>query len=1302
VKASKAHRPTDQTVTEENHTVLSIRHLAHRLKSFAPLTISGNHSGSVNSSAIRATEDAAPRSFVASARARKRAALGCVAIAMGLFLTATPALAAPPAPGWQLWATTDPSDLVDGVNAVQEVRPESPSFTLELEGQQTAAISSSASAGEVQAALEALSFVGNGNVSVSTQAGDYIVTFTGSLGNSRIARLNASGASVSVITRGNSSGTIRVAVMNIGAAASEIGKPITIVDSLPPGVTARQAGALDPDGDAVNGYPFGPRFEPGLWDCTGNGLGPSPGVEGATVVTCTNDPTGLPQIAGGAGSPTVGPGGYHPEPTLGIAVDATGEASGLTNSVSISGGGALGSAATSDPIAIGSPNQSGGIASGEAYFSNADGTTDTQAGSHPYAASFAFTPATAINSNNELFYPGDGNDTGAGLEIRGLETSIPAGLVGDLAKMPTCSSHELFLENCDPNSMVGSVVIETPILSLQHPVFNMLPAQGSAAQLGFNFNGVSVPIRFGVKTGGDYSIFARLQSPEKDILQTVLTLWGVPQEESHDIWHDYEGGCSEAELEEPESNRGELSYCSRAFYVGAPEEAFLTLPTSCAGPQPFSFNELSAWADPDFTSQAGGLTHDAEGNPAGFIGCNKLPFGPSISAKPTTNVADAPSGLDFDLHFPQTGLEDPEAEVSEADLKRAVVTLPKGVAVNPAAAGGLGACSEAQIGYLGKEAGLNTDRYTPGAAACPDAAKIGTVEVDTPLLRDRNEAGQAESEHPLLGAVYVAKPVENPFGSLLAIYIAIDDPATGIVVKLAGEVHADPQTGQLTATVENPQVPFEDVHLKFFEGAGAPLRTPQTCGTFTTATEMTPWSSPEGADAFPTDSFELTQGAGGAPCVSHESELPDKPNFSAGTLQPKAGAFSPFTLHLARQDGSQEIKGIDTTLPEGLIGKLAGVKECSDAQIAQAASRNKLGDGALELSSPSCPQSSEVGTVNVGAGAGPRPFYVSGHAYLAGPYKGAPLSLEIITPAVAGPFDLGTVAVRTALFVDPETTQIHAVSDEIPHILQGIPLDVRSIDLQLNRNQFALNPTSCEKKTILGSATSLLGQATALSSPFQVGECTDLAFKPKLAIHLTGPTKRGRNPSLKATLTYPKGAYANIAKAAVTLPHSEFLAQEHIKTICTRVQFAEGNTPGEKCPAGSIYGQAEAVTPLLDKPLKGPVYLRSSSHNLPDLVAALNGQINVDLDGRIDSVKGGIRNTFEMVPDAPVSKFTLEMQGGKKGLLVNSTNICKSTNKATVLFDGQNGKSLDVEPVVTNDCKGKKHKRAHKSSKGKH
>jgi hypothetical protein len=382
-------------------------------------------------------------------------------------------------------------------------------------------------------------------------------------------------------------------------------------------------------------------------------------------------------------------------------------------------------------------------------------------------------------------------------------------------------------------------------------------------------------------------------------------------------------------------------------------------------------------------------------------------------------------------------------------------------------------------------------------------------------------------------------------------------------------------------------------------------------------------------------------------------------------------------LKLSREDGTQPIAAVDTMLPPGLTGKLAGLTYCPEGALAAAAARS----GSAERQSPSCPASSEVGSVTVGAGAGPAPYYTSGRAYLAGPYKGAPLSLAIVTPAAAGPYDLGTVVVRAALNVDPETARIHAISDPIPQILQGIPLDVRSIVLRMDRPNFTLNPTSCDPMELTGTATSPFGSAAVLKSPFQVGGCEALPFKPKLILSLSGGTKRGGHPALKAVLTAKPGE-AGIARSVVALPHSEFLEQAHIKTICTRVQFA-----ASQCPAGSIYGTATAMTPLLDQPLSGPVYLRSSSHPLPDLVADLNGQIHIALVGRVDSVKGGIRTSFEGVPDAPVSKFVLSMQGGKKGLLVNSRNICKGVNKATVQMDGQNGKAYDTTPVLGTKCK---------------
>jgi hypothetical protein len=921
---------------------------------------------------------------------------------------------------------------------------------------------------------------------------------------------------------------------------------------------------------------------------------------------------------------------------------------------------------------------------------NQDLSADTQAGSHPYTANTTF----VINTSNGQNPDGD---------LKDAAVNLPPGLIGNPTAVPACPLgqfetprdpdhyNEYNSASCPAASAVGLAAVHLPELHFVS-VYNLVPPPGFPAELGFNVLGVPVTLFPRVRTGGDYGLTVESREANQALLLSgvTVTLWGVPAEESHD---EQRGVCL-AEDGEP---------TGRTCDAGVPPATFLSLPTSCLGPQTTSI-DADSWQEPGPLDPFGDplltdprwktdsvLSHDASGNPVGNDGCNRLDFSPTIEARPTTDVADAPSGLHVDLHFPQREQEaDPEGTV-ESDLKDAAVTLPPGLTVNPSSANGLAACSSHQIG-LTSQVGAVPIRTTPAPAECPDASKLGTVRIDTPLL-----------DHELEGAIYLATPFDNPFDSLLALYIAVDDHQSGIVVKLAGRVEPNPVTGQLTATfAEQPQLPFEDLRVDFFEGAGASLRTPATCGGYQTTTDLTPWTTPEGVDAHPSDAFAISQSPAAGSCPTNAAALPNKPAFTAGTATPRAATYSPFLLTLTRGDGSQELSSIDTTLPAGLTGKLAGVPYCPESGLATAAARNKPGDGAIELSSPSCPSASQVGTVTVGAGAGPTPFYATGKAYLAGPYKGAPLSLAVITPAIAGPFDLGDVLVRTALYVNPETAQITAKSDPFPQILQGIPLDIRSIALNMDRPDFTLNPTSCDRFSVSGSSTSTLGQAASISSPFQVGECSKLAFRPKVSLSLKGGTVRNRNPALKAVVTYPQGSgYANTAKAVVALPHSEFLDQANIGTVCTRVQFAEGTTPGEKCPKASIYGHARATTPLLEAPLEGPVYLRSSSHKLPDLVAALNGQIQVTLDGRIDTAKGGgIRTSFEATPDAPVTKFILEMQGGKhKGLLVNSEDICRKPQRAVAALTGQNGKVSRTEPLIANSCGKAKHHKNHRTGK---
>ena len=634
-----------------------------------------------------------------------------------------------------------------------------------------------------------------------------------------------------------------------------------------------------------------------------------------------------------------------------------------------------------------------------------------------------------------------------------------------------------------------------------------------------------------------------------------------------------------------------------------------------------------------------------------------------------------------------------------------MVRFPAGLAINPSQAGGLGACTEAQIGFLENQGG---DLHFSGdPQSCPDSAKIGTVEASTPLLVQRNEAHEVEEEEgkPVLqrlhGSLYVAKPFANPLGKLIAVYLVIEDEKTGIVAKLAGEGELDPQTGQVTTRFrESPEAPIEDIEVNVFGGDRATFTTPPTCGEFATEAQLTPWSAPEGPEAFRSDSFKTTQAPGGRPCPATEAQLPNTPSFGAGTLSPAAAKYSPLLIKLSREDGTQRFSRFETTLPSGVSAKLAGVATCSEAGIAKARSRELPERGAAEQADPSCPAASLIGIANAAAGSGPTPYYTQGRVYLAGPYKGAPLSAVTIAAAIAGPFDLGTVVIRSALYIDPTTAQARVVTDPLPQILDGIPLDLRSAAVRIERPGFSLNPTSCNEKSFTGSLTSTLGQAAPLAQRFQVGGCSSLPYKPKLTTKLFGPIHRGGHPRLKAVFTAKPGE-ANTARISFALPKSEFIDQAHFRTICTRVQFA-----ADQCPAGSVYGQVEARSPLVDYALKGPVYLRSSSHKLPDVVAALRGPANqpieVDLDGRVDSVNGGIRVIFEAVPDQPVTKAIVTMQGGKKGLFQNSTNICKGTHRATLKLDGQNGKVHDTRPLVEAQC-GKGAKKGKKAKgKGRH
>lgn len=614
--------------------------------------------------------------------------------------------------------------------------------------------------------------------------------------------------------------------------------------------------------------------------------------------------------------------------------------------------------------------------------------------------------------------------------------------------------------------------------------------------------------------------------------------------------------------------------------------------------------------------------------------CEGLPFEPSFEAHPTSRVAGAPTGLKTSLSLPQTS--GPE-ELGTATMREAKVTLPAGMTISSSAADGLAACSDEEVHY-----------HQELDAQCPDASKLGTATITSPAL-----------PRPLQGTLYQRSPQGK--GHLFWLWLVSDD--LGLHVKIPGEIKPDPNTGQLTAVFSDlPQVPVEGIGFDIWGGPRGPLKNPDSCGTYSTAFSFAPHSN----DPPVTGNAQMTIDEGcGIPGFS--------PQLHGGATKPLAGAFSPFMLDLSREAGGQNLAGFEVTLPQGELAKLKGVPLCPDAQAETGA----------------CPAESKVGSLAAAAGPGPDPLWLpqpgkeQPAVYLAGPYKGAPYSIVSVVPAQAGPFDLGNVVVRSALALDPETAQVTVKTDPLPQLVEGVPVIYRRLHAVIDRPQFSLNPTNCSEQRITSNVSSTEGTVAHPADRFQVDGCKALGFRPKLSLQLKGGTERSDYPALKATLRARK-VDANLGKVAVTLPHSEFLAQEHIVTICTRVRFAAHN-----CPKGSVYGRAKAWTPLLDKPLEGPVYLRSNpTHELPDLVLDLKGQIEVVVPARIDSFHRGLRASFEAVPDAPVSKVVLQMRGGKKSLLTNSSDICAHKHRAIAELQAQNGREASLRPMIRVKCKG--------------
>jgi hypothetical protein len=1171
-----------------------------------------------------------------------RRPLVLIAPLLALALGCTAGTASAAVPWWHLGIEQRPVGVTSGgsANEVQElvVSATGGGFVLtrpEIGGGSTAKLPFDVSAAALQSALESL--YGSGAVQVTGGVGDeagdkpYVLTFRGALADQPVEPPSVVGSVLSggrqvepVIRRrveGRPDGQFAVLAENLGDAPVSGGAaPIAVSAALPATLHAVGISATAPQpGGGTERLPI---------TCT------------MASLTCTYEGTLAPYDA----------------VEMRIDVVNAGAGAGETAIASVAGGGAS-PAEASHAVALADGLPAFGAEAFEISPEEEGGAVAALGGEHP----FQLTTTVIVNQGADraaLAAQGKPQVEPVAL-TKDVHVKLPPGLLGNPTAVPVCQLTQFltFVENnrlggdeCPAGTAVGValVTVEEPLtikgaLTLPVPVFNLSPAKGEPARLGFYIDLAKVPVLLDTalerRPDGSYGVtVSSIDAPQAaGLLNTTITIWGNPADASHDNARGW--GCLQL------ARGGSGLPCSPGEAAGA--KPFLTLPTSCSG-TPQALLELDPWADP-------GAFNTLAPQPAlpATAGCGGLRFQPAVTVSPSSTTASSPTGLAFALSAHDEGLVSAGGR-AESQVKKVVVTLPEEMTANPSFAAGLGACSEAQYES-------ETIDSAPGTG-CPSSSKIGEVEVETPLLTNK-----------MTGSVYVAKQSENPFHTLLALYVVVKDPNTGVLVRLAGKIEPNPQTGQLITTFDdNPQVPFSRFVLDFSQGPRSPLVTPALCGTHTTRIELSPWSSPEGL-LERTSSFTVT----GA-CSQSLAGEPNSPSFEAGTANPAAAAYSPLVVRLKRADGSQTFSSVAVTLPPGATGKLAGIPQCSDAQIAAAQARNQPGEGALESSSPSCPAASKIGTVTVGAGAGPSPFYVTGNAYLAGPYKGAPFSGVFITPAIAGPFDLGVVVVRAGLYIDPATAQVTTRSDALPTILQGIPLDIRSITVDVDRPEFTLNPTNCAPMTATGQEVSSQGQTAPLSARFQVGNCAALPFHPKLTAGAAGKASKANGTTFVVTVNSAGLGQASIAKVALTLPKALPTRLTTIQKACPEATF---NANPAACPEGSVIGTAKIRTPLLQSPLGGPAYLVSHGNAaFPDVEFVLQGEgVTLVLDGKTDIKKGITYSRFESVPDAPFTSFETVLPAGPHSALTANVpdrerfSLCKQKLAMPTEITGQNG-----------------------------
>jgi hypothetical protein len=1159
-----------------------------------------------------------------------------------------------------------------------------------------------ASAETVQVALQEL-YPAN-RVEVSGEPGDYRIKFPGQWAGGRYAYADPSPPRTPFVIADNE--FLAGPPFNFGGEPLELDREGV---KEPAETALSQLSSGRPDGQIV-------VTATNLGDATANGESDAPitlayklpsglkavSVSGAAKMwNSVNTPLECSLSAGGASSAaactftgTLAP---YNSVALVISVVDVGAKTGEAGEATVSGGQARG-VSLRRPISAGETTPFG-VETYELANENGDGTPDTQAGSRPFQQTTTVVMNQAVNDLSS-----DGVVRPAALP-KDLHFRWPAGLIGNPTAVPQCRLVQFLEERCPPQTAVGVanvLVAQSGSLSGGPPkvtrnvelVYNLVPSPGEPAR--FAFKPVKpVYIDASVRSGEDYGVTVSSENITQlvGLLSAEVTVWGVPGDSSH---NDIRGnGCLNA-------NQGVPGALCEPLTTEHPS-AFLSLPTACTGPLSSGvFGD--SWADRKPTDQQPLL---ATSPLPAVDGCDALPFTPELRVVPDGKEASRPTGLNVDVHVPQGESVNPGGLAVSAP-RNITVTLPEGVAVNPASADGLEACSEQLVGFQGFRElapGFSPTTFTPklpgsfgseealepGSNFCPDASKIGTVKIKTPILPNAIE-----------GAVYLAAQNANPFGSLIAMYIVAEDPVSGVLIKLAGQVHLS-ATGQIVTTFENsPQAPFEDAELHFFGGERAPLSSPARCGAYTATASLTPWSQEPGEPAHSASStFNITSGPNGTPCPG--PSLPFSPSLTAQTTNIQAGGFTPLTTTIGREDGQQNLQSVQLHMPPGLSGILSGVKLCPEAQANEG----------------TCGPESLIGETIVSAGVGSDPVSVKGgKVYLTERYAGAPFGLSIVNPVKAGPFDLehdtsnpaqqpscDCVVVRAKIEVDPHTAQLTVTTDPsgpyaIPHLIDGIPVQIQKVNVLVNRPGFTFNPTNCNPTSLTGTIASDEGASSPVSVPFQVTNCGALKFTPKFTVSTSGKTSKANGATLTTKLAEPPGALgtqANITRVKVELPKQLPSRLTTLQKACTSAQF-DANPAG--CPSASIIGHAKVITPLLPVPLTGPAYFVShGGEAFPSLVIVLQGYgVTVELVGTTFINKAGITSTtFKTVPDTPFNTFELTLPQGRFSALAANGNLCTSKLVMPSEFLAQNGALLKQNtPIAVTGCAKHKLTRAQK------